>query len=311
MNARAITAALGGRWYRSYGLAFCPAHDNRRTPALSLADGRDGRLLASCKAGCRFAEVAAALRDRGFGGRGGADPTTERRREAEERAARERDTRRANSVWSETLPIAGTLAEAYLRRRAIRAALPWTLRFHPACWHATAKRLPALLGAVELGGDVVAVHRTYLSEPGVKAEIEPPKAMLGPVRGGAVRLSDGPGPLVVAEGIETALSLLNGALSGSLGINRRPRVWAALSTSGVAGLELPAAAEELVVAPDPDAAGRRAADDLARRAWGLGWRVKILPPPGDGLDWNDQARRQAGTVAGVAGVAGGNPRNEF
>jgi hypothetical protein len=53
-DARTVTIALRGRWYRSYGLAFCPAHLNGRTPALSLADGEDGRLLAKCHAGCSF-----------------------------------------------------------------------------------------------------------------------------------------------------------------------------------------------------------------------------------------------------------------
>jgi hypothetical protein len=50
-GAATLTRALGGKWYGHYGLAFCPAHDNRRTPALSLAKGAEGRLLATCHAG--------------------------------------------------------------------------------------------------------------------------------------------------------------------------------------------------------------------------------------------------------------------
>ena len=53
-EAQRITLALRGRWHGAYGVAFCPAHPNRRTPALSLADGGDGRLLALCHAGCGF-----------------------------------------------------------------------------------------------------------------------------------------------------------------------------------------------------------------------------------------------------------------
>jgi hypothetical protein len=34
-DARKITEALGGKWYGRYGLAFCPAHRNTVTPALS------------------------------------------------------------------------------------------------------------------------------------------------------------------------------------------------------------------------------------------------------------------------------------
>jgi hypothetical protein len=60
-NAQNITLALQGRWHGHYGLAFCPAHPNTRTPALRLADGEDGRLLALCSAGCDFRDVAARL----------------------------------------------------------------------------------------------------------------------------------------------------------------------------------------------------------------------------------------------------------
>ena len=55
----------------------------------------------------------------------------------------------------------------------------------------------------------------------------------GTALGGAVRLHAAEGPLVVAEGIETALSLASGLL-------RIPStVWATLSAAGLAGLRLP------------------------------------------------------------------------
>jgi hypothetical protein len=136
------------------------------------------------------------------------------------------------------------------------------------------------------GGTDVAVHRTWLAEPGRKAALDPAKAMLGPCGGGAVRLSGGPGPLVVAEGIETALSLLSGLLSGPAA------VWAALSTSGMKALALPPYAGRLVIAPDGDQPGRLAAQALARRASALGWEVSLLPAP-EGRDWNDVIRGRA------------------
>ena len=64
-GAQEVTARLGGTWYGHYGLTFCPAHENRRTPALSLRDGEDGRLLAYCHAGCDYRAVLAALRQAG------------------------------------------------------------------------------------------------------------------------------------------------------------------------------------------------------------------------------------------------------
>ena len=131
------------------------------------------------------------------------------------------------------------------------------------------------------GAGAAAVHRTYLRPDGSgKAAIDPAKAMLGGTQGGAVRLTQGPGPLVVAEGIETALSLASGLL-------RRPAtVWAALSTSGIRGLHLPPQPGRLTIAPDGDKAGREAANALAERAHALGWQVSLLPAP-DGRDWND------------------------
>ena len=107
--------------------------------------------------------------------------------------------------------------------------------------------------------------------------------MLGACAGGAVRLLGGGRRLVVAEGLETALSLASGLLPGPMGL------WAALSAPGMAALRLPpplVAGLELVVACDGDHAGREAAHALAERATAAGWRV-LRADPGCGLDFND------------------------
>jgi hypothetical protein len=46
-----------GGFYR----AFCPAHDDRRTPNLDVKEGEDGRVLLLCRAGCSTDEVVEAL----------------------------------------------------------------------------------------------------------------------------------------------------------------------------------------------------------------------------------------------------------
>ena len=283
-DAESITRALGGTWHGGYGSALCPAHANTLTPALSLSDGRDGRLLAKCHAGCTFEEVSAALRLLKVVEFSSAvfqpDPAAEAARLAAERKSVARRADQARSVWTEARPVAGTLAEAYLRGRGISCALPGTLRFHPSCWHLSAQWFPALLALVE-GADAMAVHRTYLAQDGGgKAAVDPAKAMLGACRGGAVRLRAGSGPLVVCEGIETGLSLASGLLDGD------EEVWAALSTSGMAGLRLPTEPAELTIASDGDAPGRAAAHALADRAHALGWAVSLLAAP-EGSDWND------------------------
>ena len=210
MSAQDLTEALGGHWHGSYGLARCPAHQDR-TPSLSIRDGNNGKLLLYCFAGCRFVEVTEALRLRGLvNGNASAvrDPVEDAKRQAKDRAADERKARIARQLWDNALPIRGTLAETYLRSRGMNEVPDMSLRFDPVCWHSqTAQRLPAMIARVG-GVKSFAVHRTYLRPDGKwKADVSPEKAMLGQCRGGAVYFGGAPrAPLIVAEGIETALS---------------------------------------------------------------------------------------------------------
>lgn len=282
-DARTLTQSLGGKWYGRYGLACCPAHGDRK-PSLSLADAPDGRLLLNCKTGCAFTDILDVLRLRGVLSRDyrpePLSPAEMARRKAEDEAAAAMAEKRALACWREAQPIGGTIAETYLRGRGIACALPDSLRFHPDCWHPSAQRVPAMVARIE-GLPRLAVHRTYLRPDGSgKADLDPPKAMLGAALGGAVRLTVAQGPLVVAEGIETALSLASGLLC------RPATVWACLSTSGMAGLRLPDSPHRLTIATDGDEPGKAAGRKLAERASALGWSVSLLPAP-EGRDWND------------------------
>ena len=284
-DARTLTQALRGRWHGSYGLAYCPAHHNTKTPALSLSDGRDGQLLAHCHSTCDFADIIAALKSKGLiEGQSDyvpPDPAEAQRRRKHEQAMQERRWQQAGKVWDESQPIKGTLAETYLRSRGITCDLPDRLRFNPSCWHATGQNLPAMIG--KLSGNIgTAMHRTYLNDGGGKADVTPNKAMIGTCKGGAIEVAQGAGPLVVAEGIETALSLASGLHNGPA------TIWAALSTSGIKSLSLPAKPHRLIIASDSDdnGAGLKAAQSLAQRASALGWDVSLAPAP-EGQDWND------------------------
>jgi hypothetical protein len=291
-DARQLVAALGGRWHGSSGNAPCPVcqpERRRDQDALSLRNTR-GRLMAYChKGGCSFADIIAAS---GLP-RDALRPDTEEQarfdaQRAEDEARRERQAR---AIWGDaaTVPIGGTVAEAYLRHRGITCALPDTLRFQAQGWHPTAQRLPMMVARID-GAERFGVHRTYLRADGMgKASIDPARAMLGTCAGGAVRLSDAPGRLVVAEGIETGLSLLSGLLPGPA------TVWATLSTSGLRGLHLPPVPGRLTIAADGDAPGRAAATALASRAEALGWQISLLPAP-DGRDWNDIVAMKRGAA---------------
>lgn len=102
--------------------------------------------------------------------------------------------------------------------------------------------------------------------------------MLGPCRGGAVRLGehDG-GRLLVGEGIETCLAAMQAT--------GRP-AWAALSTSGLRSLVLPDTVDDIVVLADGDQPGEAAACAAAGRWSREGRRARIARPPA-GMDFND------------------------
>lgn len=287
-NAQTITLVLRGRWCGGYGVAFCPAHDNRRTPALSLANGHDGKLLAKCFAGCSFIDIIQALRGLGIRAHNGRPFAPEavqivRHHEADQ-ADHQRRIEQARRIWVESVSVAGSLAETYLLSRAITIAAPDALRFHPDCWHGpSARRHPALIGKVERQGQFVGVMRTYLASNGGKALIEKHKMALGVCGGGAVRLSGGVGPLVLCEGIETGLSLVEGLQGQGL------CVWACLGTAGLKSVILPDIARELIIAADGDEPGLASARELAARAMALNWSVRQMAAPRN-LDWNDVAR---------------------
>ena len=60
-----LTEQLGGRWRGSNGSARCPAHDDRNA-SLSISEGKDGKWLAHCHAGCAQDAVIDKLRELGL-----------------------------------------------------------------------------------------------------------------------------------------------------------------------------------------------------------------------------------------------------
>ena len=69
-------------------------------------------------------------------------------------------------------------------------------------------------------------------------------------------------------------------------------VWAALSTSGIKGLVLPATVKTVILCPDGDPEGREAARQAAGRFLEQGRQVKIAEAPA-GADLNDVLQGQA------------------
>ena len=159
--------------------------------------------------------------------------------------------------WAEGTPVAGTLAEVYLRSRGISAAPPPDcLRFHPGVWHTPTKQdLPALLAlATDIQtGAPLAVQATYLASDGkskAKAEKKDQRRTFGSPKGGAVKLAepmDGM-PLLWGEGVETTQTAIEA--TGYPG-------WATLGTSGLANIELPDAVQEVIPLAENDESGAK------------------------------------------------------
>ena len=96
--------------------------------------------------------------------------------------------------------------KCYLIRRGLAALIVSpALRFRPDTPHPEGGRYPALIALIQnVDGIPTAIHRTFLTRDGRKANAVPVKASLGAIWGGAIRLQAiEPGkPLVIGEGLE-------------------------------------------------------------------------------------------------------------
>jgi len=188
-------------------------------------------------------------------------------------------TDEALAIWQAAVPIAGTVAERYLRRRAITIELPDTLRFARV---RLGKRpiMPALVALVaNAGGAPCGIQRTFLTEDGSKADLPGGKVKfsLGRVRGGAIRLGPVGSELAVCEGLEDGLSLLQ------LGA---PSVFVAAGSGMMPRMELPGCVADVVIGGDADDAGRSAADAAAEAFAEQGRRVRVIYPASGFKDFN-------------------------
>ena len=194
----------------------------------------------------------------------------------------------ARRLFAMSLPIAGTLAEAYLHARGIVTVHDGgALRFHPRCYyrpdeHAPTETWPAMVACItDLDGRITGVHRTWLDRSGRgKAPIDTPRRAMGELLGNAVRFGTADDVLAAGEGIETMLSL-------RCALPTMPMA-AALSANHLAALLLPATLRRLYIARDADPAGDCAVATLSTRAKEARIEAITLSPRLD--DFNDDLR---------------------
>ena len=293
MNAETVAKALGGRKVGGGWMARCPAHDDH-TPSLSIRDAEDNKVLVRCHAGCDQERVITALRTRGLWTENSPHSLSRiARRTSVERKGDQDDANRsaaALAIWQFAQPARGTPVETYIAARGIDLPPPDVLRFHASLKHPSGGIWPTMVALVTNGtdGTPVAIHRTYLArDGGGKAPIDPQKMMLGPCRGGAVRLAEPCDVLMVGEGVETCLAAMQACGHPA---------WSALSTSGLRSLDLPTNVRDVIVLADGDEAGGAAARDCALRWKRQGRRVRIARPP-QGMDFNDMLLGRAPRIA--------------
>ncbi len=186
----------------------------------------------------------------------------------------------ARDIWRKAEPAAGTPVEAYLRSRGITIPVPPSLRFAMLSHSDVGKqgRYPVMVGAMQVLDGLVGVHRTYLAADG-SGKLNLPlldqrgritghakaKMMLGSAEGAAVRLNALTPNLIIAEGIESALSVLELAPGWT--------VWAGLSAGNLAAIAIPGIVQRLAFVADGDRKGdprtlgvRRTGQDAAQAA---------------------------------------------
>jgi predicted P-loop ATPase/phage/plasmid primase-like uncharacterized protein len=179
--------------------------------------------------------------------------------------------------------IVGTRVETYLRRRGITASPPDCIRFR----RFAAGQHGALVAlATDADGMVLAVQQIYLTEDGRKAPVDVVKRTNKAVDGWSERASmrlPGTPPVVLCEGVETALSIWQAT---------GQETWACF---GIANISRAPVAEgvPVIVARDGDEPGSKADQQIRRAVTTLharGHEVRVASPP-LGIDFNDVLQR--------------------
>lgn len=280
---------LGLRKRRRSWSGSCPACCY--PSAFSMKAGKQGGVRAFCAAGCT-ADVLDDALTRALGADWKPPARLSEADMATQRAGKQAAAARLFAGSTRTL--ASDPFGCYLTRRGLSSFVGRpTLRYRGDCPHPEGGRLPAMVAEVlDVTGKPVACHRTYLTRDGGKAGVDPVKASLGPVWGGAVRLNPAAPELVIGEGIETA---------ASAGLLLHLPAWAAISAGNLArGLMLPPEVRAVVIAADPDQAGIAAATAASTRWQAEGRRVRTAKPDVPGRDFNDILQERARRMAEVA-----------
>ncbi len=287
VSAKDIAEKLGGK-RRGQGkwLASCPAHVER-TPSFYIQEGDDVPAIFKCFGGCDQTSVINALKGMGLWSSDGiASALRSERTAIDYEQERLKAKTKALQIWHQSRIVEpGDPVHAYLTktRQLPLNEIPATIRCNYDLDYWTSENdqpvkvasTPAMVAAIQnVQGEIIAVHRTYLTHDGTKfdpvkygyAGLPVKKVQGKEIQGAAIRLQEPGDTLIVAEGIETALAahILSGLPA-----------WAAVSAGGLERLEVPESVSTVYICVDNDAAGEKASKALAGRLQRLGKRVTM------------------------------------
>ena len=234
-------------------------------------------------------------------------------RSAEIAAAYEKAGARIDRVLSECREVdwrGDNAVTRYLRRRGLELVFtdpPKDLLFHPglAYWDTVEidgktdfrnlGEFPAMIAVMrDAAGEVVTLHRTYLTADGYKADVPSARKVMSPraqMTGASIQLYNCPGDgLIVGEGIETILAAVLANRARKIRVSAR----SLYNTTLLAGYTAPDHVKRMMIYGDNDSshAGENAAHELARRHPHV--RCRVVLPPNVGEDWNDHYCRATG-----------------
>ncbi|MBJ7582853.1 DUF7146 domain-containing protein [Aeromonas veronii] len=223
-----------------------------------------------------------------------------------ERAYSARLREKIEKIWEGCVPYSCRITEPmrlYLQSRELvfnvdEVEKSDCLRFHPEMAYYDEDgnevgKFPAIVCAIrDVDGNLVTLHRTYLSKSGKKAKVVNAKKMMPipdglDVNGAAVRLGEPTeGILGLAEGLETALSAYR--------VTQIP-VWSTVNATLMESVKIPAGVHTVLIWADKDKSvtGEKSANVLKAKLEKLGIQVYVLlpklpiPAKAKGVDWND------------------------
>jgi putative DNA primase/helicase len=189
-----------------------------------------------------------------------------------ERTVRERLDSHRMLYWNSLGPVAHIGRQYLEARRCVVPPHDGDLRYDANARHPSGYSGPCLVALVTdaVSRVPITMHRTWVRSDGTKADVTPPRLLLGGYRkaGGVIRLwpdesvTDG---VAIAEGIETALSLAHAF---------RP-VWALIDAGNLSKFPPLPGLASLHIGVDDDEAGITAAHHCAER-WALADREVAL-----------------------------------